>query len=154
MEFDVKNTLKQDFSELQDWKNHEIPSEKAIVGELGNSKIEALKTLIEEIHEMIKGREKLSRKIHEEGESLKSEINVYLAENERMQIASQDVVKEKDSLRYKRIEISELQMNEKISCWKDIALLKKELREYERELNEKEERAKVFERILGGEDGV
>jgi len=46
------------------------------------------------------------------------------------------------------MEISELQLNEKINCWKDISQLKKELREYERELQEKNERSEALARIM------
>ncbi|MDP3966088.1 MAG: hypothetical protein Q8Q04_00985 [archaeon] len=149
MENEVKDAIKKGFSELGLGKNHEIPllSEDSF-DEIGKSKVDALKNSIEEIHEMIRGRERLSRKIHDEGETLKSEIKGYLSENEKMQIASSDPTREKNDLRHKKIEISELQMNEKIGCWKDVALLKKELREYERELLEKEERLKIFNKIL------
>ena len=152
MENEVKEALKKGFSELEIGKNPRIPGvSDDSFGEIGKSKIDALKKSIEEIYEMIRGRERLSRKIHEEGETLKSEIKGYLAENEKMQIASSDPAREKNDLRHKKIEISELQMNEKIGCWKDVALLKKELREYERELLEKEERLKMFNKILNEE---
>lgn len=133
-------------------KNHEITPSGESFGDVGKSKVEALKKSISEIHEMIKGREKLSRKIHEEGENLKSEIKGYLSENEKIQIASSDPTREKNDLRHKKIEVSELQMNEKIACWKDVALLKKELREYERELTEKEDRIKMFNKIMSEEE--
>ena len=154
MKNEVKEALKRGFYELEQEKNHEIPPfSRDSFGEIGKSKVDALRKSIEEIHEMIRSRERLSRKIHDEGENLKSEIKGYLSENEKMQIASSDPVREKNDLRHKKIEISELQMNEKIGCWKDVALLKKELREYERELLEKEERLKMFNKILaeGGE---
>jgi len=152
MELKAKELLKQGFSEFEIPKNHEISTNEDLFGEVGKSKIDALKNSISEIHEMIQSRERLSRKIHVEGENLKSEIKGYLSENEKMQIASSDPTREKNDLRHKKIEISELQMNEKIGCWKDIALLKKELREYERELTEKEDRMKMFEKIMGAED--
>ncbi len=151
MENDMINILREGLSELKLGKNHEISPKENSFGDVGKGKVDALKKSIEEIHEMILGREKLSRKIHEEGEILKTEIKGYLSENEKMQIASSDPTREKNDLRHKKIEISELQMNEKIACWKDIALLKKELREYERELTEKEERLKMLEKIM--EDG-
>ncbi|MBS3084553.1 hypothetical protein J4411_01420 [Candidatus Pacearchaeota archaeon] len=152
MKLEVKEALKKGFSELEIGKNHEIPEVSDSYGEIGKSKIDALKKSIEEIHEMIQGRERLSRKIHEEGETLKSEIRGYLSENEKIQIASSDPSREKNDLRHKKIEISELQINEKIGCWKDVALLKKELREYERELLEKEDRLRMFEKILEEEE--
>ena len=46
---------------------------------------------------------------------------------------------------------AELQINEKVSSWKDIALLKRELREYQRQLSEKESRMDMLKGIL--EDG-
>jgi len=39
-------------------------------------------------------------------------------------------------------------MNEKISCWKDVALLKKELREFQGQLLEKENRMDMLKDIL------
>ena len=59
---------------------------------------------------------------------------------------------EKNALRNKKVEISELQLNEKINCWKDIAYVKKELRIYEKELSEKESRMKELNDILSEED--
>jgi chromosome segregation ATPase len=121
---------------------------KSNFSEVGKEKIEALKKSINEIHEMVEGREKLSKEIISEGESLKTEIEGYLKENEKFQIGGADITKEKNDLRHKKIEVSELQLNEKISCWKDIALLKKELREYERELTEKQERIKTLNKMM------
>ena len=153
MENEIKEALKKGFSEISLVKKPEIPSNLGgTFDEIGKSKIDALKNSIEEIHEMIRGRERLSRKIHEEGEIIKTEIKGYLTENERLQIALSDPSREKNDLRHKKIEISELQMNEKIGCWKDIALLKKELREYERELTEKEERIKMFNKIMSEDE--
>jgi len=60
----------------------------------------------------------------------------------------ENLLKKKNSLRHKKIEISEMQLNEKVSCWKDVAVLKKELRENERELAEKEERLKTLNKFL------
>jgi hypothetical protein len=125
----------------------EIP-QKSEFFDVGKEKIGALKKSIDEIHEMVEGRENLSKQIISEGESLKNEIEGYLRENEKVQIGGADITKEKNDLRHKKIEVSELQLNEKISCWKDIALLKKELREYERELTEKQERIKTLNKMM------
>ncbi len=154
MEINQKLNLKKDLLNFDFLKNPEIPLEENFLGGLGESKIQSLKKAISEIYEMIKSREKLSRRIHEEGESLKSEIERYLSENEKIKISSTDPLREKNDLRHKKIEISELQMNEKIGCWKDIALLKKELRLYEKELTEKEERIHALNKILGDESGL
>jgi len=151
MEISTFEDLKKGFSDFEELKNPEITSNQGSLEEVGKARVDALRNSVSEIHEMIKSRERLSRKIHDEGESIKTEIKGYLSENERMQISSTDPVREKNDLRHKKIEISELQMQEKIGCWKDVALLKKELRENERELTEKEERLSVLNKILGEE---
>ena len=117
MEINTFGDLKKGFSDFEELKNPEITSDQDSMGEVGKARVEALKNSISEIHEMIKGREKLSRKIHDEGETIKTEIKGYLSENERMQISSTDPVREKNDLRHKKIEISELQMEEKIGCY-------------------------------------
>ena len=122
----------------------EIPLEN-----FGNSRVEALRKSVHEIQEMVSQRKSLSEKIYDEIESLKSEIKTYLAENEKVQISSSDPTKEKTDLRHKKIELSEMQLKEKVDCWKDIAILKKDLRELEREIVEKEERTRELNKILG-----
>jgi nitrate/TMAO reductase-like tetraheme cytochrome c subunit len=129
-------------------KNLEIPTKSGLMEEVGKAKIEALKRSILELKEAILERQKLSNEIIKEGEKIKSEINSYLSENERIQIGGADITKEKNDLRTKKIQISEMQLNEKITCWKDIALLKKELRVYEMQLNEKQDRVDLFTKLL------
>ena len=63
-----------------------------------------------------------------------------------------EFTRERAELRKKQIDISELQLNEKVGCWRDIALLKRELREWGSELSEKTSRADTIRQILG-EDG-
>ena len=51
-------------------------------------------------------------------------------------------------LRQKKVDMTQLQLNEKVTCWKDVALLKKELRDKEQELTEKLDRMKAISDIL------
>lgn len=124
----------------------------------GQGKRDSLKKSISEIQTLVKEREKLSENFLREGEEIKLEISNFLIENEKTPNVSsfgqlgQNVLLEKNSLRNKKIEISELQLNEKINCWKDIALLKKEMRQYEKELYEKEARLSGINNILNEED--
>jgi nitrate/TMAO reductase-like tetraheme cytochrome c subunit len=64
---------------------------------------------------------------------------------------SKELAVEKNSLRHKKMEISEHQMKEKLDCWKDIALLKKELRERQREYTEKKGRLNMLNELLDGQ---
>ena len=115
------------------------------ISEIGMEKVDALKTSVLEIEELIEEREVLSKKIFDESEKEKISINNFLNAN---QAIDSDDVRERIGLRQKIVELSELQLNEKITSWKDIALLKQELREIQRELTEKEERRNMIERIL------
>ena len=116
--------------------------------ELGKEKIQALKEAISDIESLIEERQKLSIEILTEGEALKSGINNFLLENDNPELTDHDALIEKNSLRAKKITIAELQLNEKIDCWKDVALLKKELRIYERELKEKQSRYDSLSKLL------
>lgn len=117
---------------------------------IGKDKIESLKNSITEIQKLVKEREQLSKNFILEGDEIKLEIDNQLIENEASgkNIDDRDFMLEKNALRNKRIEISELQLNEKINCWKDIAQLKQELRQYEKDLTEKEARLKEINELM------
>lgn len=116
---------------------------------IGKEKLDSLKESIEEIEELILSRKKLSKRIFEEVEKEKRALDNFILEvDAKNSVSEVDDVREKISLRQKRVELSELQLNEKVSSWKDIALLKKELREKQRELNEKQGRLDLFGKIL------
>lgn len=116
----------------------------------GQEKITSLKNSIEEIKNLVEERKKLSDAFIKEGDAIKLEIDNQLLDNEHSSknLMDKDFMIEKNALRNKKVEISELQLNEKINCWKDIALLKKELRQYEKELTEKETRINELNEIL------
>jgi nitrate/TMAO reductase-like tetraheme cytochrome c subunit len=116
---------------------------------IGIAKLNALKNSIQDIKKLINEREQLSGKFIQEGEDVKTEINNFLLENENTtEFEKADLMKEKNQLRSKKIEISEIQMKEKVDSWKDIALLKKELRQQEQELSEKQERINSITKLL------
>ncbi|HNZ52155.1 MAG: hypothetical protein BWY36_00006 [Candidatus Diapherotrites archaeon ADurb.Bin253] len=125
-------------------------SEEGILDIVGQERITSLKKAISEINKLIDERKKLSLEFIKEGENIKSEISNLILENESTlrALGQNEALIEKNALRNKKIEISELQLNEKINCWKDIALLRKELRIYEKELSEKESRIKELNEIL------
>jgi len=125
-------------------------SEEGILDIVGQERITSLKKAISEINKLVDERKKLSLEFIKEGENIKSEISNLILENESTlrALGQNEALIEKNALRNKKIEISELQLNEKINCWKDIALLRKELRIYEKELSEKESRIKELNEIL------
>ncbi|MDA3837075.1 MAG: hypothetical protein PF542_05625 [Nanoarchaeota archaeon] len=146
MEFNDFSQMKKDILAPEKLEIGETPSLDAI-SEIGQEKIESLKMSISEINTLIISREQMSKQFFEDGELLKSEINKFILENDRIPLADQrEIMREKNDLRGKKVTIVESQLKERIDCWKDIANLKKERRIYERELQEKESRMN----ILGG----
>lgn len=139
--------LNERFSQLN---NLEIPK-KPFFEFPGKEKIKSLKNAIKELDELIESRKILSNEIIKEAEKLKLEINNYLIENQNSynpHLDTRNLSQEKNDLRHKKIEISELQLNERINCWKDISALKKEMRTYEKELNEKIDRAESLSKLM------
>ncbi|NPE26653.1 hypothetical protein HNV12_01460 [Methanococcoides sp. SA1] len=118
------------------------------IASVGKAKLDSLEANIQELQNMIKERNTLSGSFIKEGEGMKSNIKTFLIENAPEGEGDSEFARERAELRKKQIEISELQLNEKINCWRDIALLKRELRENEKELNEKKSRADMLGKIL------
>jgi hypothetical protein len=114
--------------------------------QLGKEKINALQENIKEIGEMIENREKLSKQIIREAEKLKMDLENFIVNRDP---TDEDAIKERNGLRQKQVEVSELQLKEKVSCWQDNARLKQELRESQSELNDKQGRAEMLSGILG-----
>ena len=118
---------------------------------VGKEKIEALKNAIEEIKFLVTQRESLSRKITSEVEKIKIDIENFLINSTKDLTnvsADSELWKERAGLRQKQVDISELQLTEKVNCWRDVAQLKKELREKQKELSEKEGRVSMLDEIL------
>ncbi len=115
---------------------------------VGKAKVDSLKETVDEIEHLIKERTGLSNRFIGEGEKMKSNINNFLMENAPKGEDDSEFARERSELRKKQIDISEVQLNEKVGCWRDIALLKKELREQEKELNQKESRTEMLKGIL------
>ena len=112
---------------------------------IGKEKIDSLKSLIKELEDLIVEREKMSKQITKEGDSMKADINKFIVENK---VVSPEDARDRNGLRQKQIEISEMQLNERVTSWKAVVLLKKELRERQKELTDKQDRINMFEDIL------
>lgn len=115
---------------------------------VGKAKVDSLKDNANEIEEMINERSELSKSFIREGENMKNSINNFLLENAPKGEDDSEFSRERAELRKKQLDISELQLNEKIGCWRDISMLKRELRDNHREINEKTSRAEILGKIL------
>lgn len=115
---------------------------------LGKTKVDSLKASLFEIEEMVKERQNLSESFIKEADKMKRDINNFLLENAPKGEDDSEFTRERAELRKKQIDINELQLNEKVGCWRDIALLKREFREQAQELNEKQSRSEALRSIL------
>lgn len=146
--------IRQKLSGEKPLLNFEIPeitlnSGNNILEGLGKEKLQSLDKSIKDIKTLINERESLSKKFIQEGEEIKTEMNNFLLENENVKgMEKTDLIKEKNLIRSKKIDISELQLKEKIDCWKDVAVLKKELRENEKQFNERQSRMDELNKLL------
>ncbi len=142
----MENLNKPEIPQGYNWENNRNTSNE--FNTIGKAKLDSIKDIILEIEGMVGERKTLSNKFINEGENMKTKIHNFLLENAPKGEDDSEFARERAELRKKQIEISELQLNEKIGCWRDISLLKKELRENTKELNEKENRTEMFEKIL------
>jgi len=129
----------------------DAPKEETLsetVETMGKPKTDSLKETVDEILSLIKERGMLSDYFIKEADKMKTSINNFLLENAPKGEDDSEFARERAELRKKQIDISELQLNERVGCWRDIALLKKELRDREKELSEREGRAEMIHKIL------
>jgi hypothetical protein len=126
-------------------ENLESGLDDETIKDINKGKISSLKESIKEIEGMIKQREKVSKELNVEADKIKTKMENFLLSSD---LKDSDSVREQLMFRQKQVEISELQLNEMVNCWRDIAQLKKELRENQRELNEKQTRIDMLNKLL------
>ncbi|MEM4245481.1 MAG: hypothetical protein QXR60_04740 [Candidatus Nanoarchaeia archaeon] len=124
---------------LRDFNTQRDALFKALQGE----KIESIKDLIADIQALIVQREALHKEILRDVDQVKMDINNFITA-----LADSTNTREQLMMRQKQVEIDEVKIQEKVNKWRDIADLKRELRERIRELREKDARASMFDDIL------
>ncbi|MFP4118251.1 MAG: hypothetical protein ACLFTR_05000 [Candidatus Woesearchaeota archaeon] len=139
---DEMNDIKKELKEIEDEKKG---MDKLLDG-LNTEKIQNIQQVIDEINELIKEREKLSSKLINSYESLLSKINSIIGR------VPQDNLKEEIVLHEKVVNVEEAKIREHLDCWRDIALLKRELREVLREFREQESMQNTYADLLSGEN--
>ena len=112
------------------------------VSSLHTDKIENIRQVIQEISELIQERRQLSNNLIMSCESMLSRINGITTR------IPQENIREEIQLQEKAIGVEEVKLNEQLNCWRDIALLKKELREVLREFREQESIQNTYSDLL------
>ncbi|MBI4149057.1 hypothetical protein HY491_01290, partial [Candidatus Woesearchaeota archaeon] len=111
-------------------------------------KLASFQGTVEDINVLIQLREQLFLEIMNDLEKIKIEINTVLTETANRPRADVETIKERLELRKKMAEIDAMKAEEKLNRWRDIAALRKELRERVREFSEKEGSTTLLDKIL------
>lgn len=127
--------------------------------QLQGDEIKSLKDEIKEIEQQIDERQTLSNEIRKNCETIKTNIENVINEMRAIIPMSQSTgLSSGDTsalgalirLRQEQATIDQFSVKEKMDAWKDIAELKKELRECVREFRERESRVDMLDKILVG----
>lgn len=114
-----------------------------ILSGLRSRQVDSLTSAIVDINSLINERSKLSADLLKDIEKLKIDFGNFVLE-----AGNSILLPEKLELRKKLLEIEEVRLKEKLDSWRDISALKKELRERQKELSEKEANISAIERIM------
>lgn len=120
----------------------EMDAERILAG-LTDVKVTSLKEAIDDIKNLVAERRELSGVIFNDIDRMKTEIS-----NLIFQLNSETQKLEVLNLKKKMFEFDELRVQEKLNNFRDIALLKRELREREKEFRERESRSSVLDELL------
>lgn len=113
-----------------------------LLSTLQKEKVEFTKEAIEDIEKQIITREQIHTEVLKELEQIKIELNNLILSTSDME------EQEKQRIRQKQTDIEQLKVKEIIDKWKDIALLKKELRERIQDFKEKESKTEMMGQLL------
>jgi len=116
---------------------------ESILKGLTDSKSDSLKQVIVDIQELIILREQLHEEMFNDVEKIKTFIN-----NTAISINQETHPELAFELKKNQIDIDKVKIEEKLNKWRDIAALKKELRERVKEITEKEQRENMLNDIL------
>lgn len=134
----------------EDYKIEDKDSGLDMFKTMQEDKEQSIKEMIKDITTQISSREDLHKEMMNDFKSVKLDIDNFLGQipkpaDER---ATAEMIKAMGELRNEQIKVAELQVAEKLNFWRDVATLKKELREHEAELREREKKTDILDSIL------
>jgi hypothetical protein len=116
--------------------------------DISSVKIVSLQEIMQDIQILITARESLKKELFSDIEHAKLEISSILSKIPFDATTQPAVTAEHLKLRQKMVELEESKMQEKLNCWRDIALLKKELRENVRESEDKKNNLSMLGKLI------
>ncbi|MEA3378250.1 MAG: hypothetical protein U9Q69_01285 [Nanoarchaeota archaeon] len=114
-----------------------------ILKTMQNDQLSSLRNAIDDLKFLVNERQALNEQMFSDIDKIRMDINNFILES-----GNDVTAKDKLELRKKLIEIEEIKLQEKLNSWRDVAQLKKELRERIKEHEEKSNRLKVLDQIM------
>src|SRR3989338_5478484 len=108
-------------------------------------KVESIQEAISDIRDFMEKRELLHQELMANVEEMQTFINNNAMKINANRMLESELFKE---LTKKRIEIEEIRLAEKVNRWRDIAGLKREMREHMRELRDRQGKMSLIDRIM------
>lgn len=147
----VKMDFNDSFSEIlkEELKKHgrENDADK-ILKDLQKGELEALKDAIDDINDLIEKRKNLHSELIKAINKIITDTSNVITSMPRG-ITSEETIRTQLELRKKLVDIEEVRLQENLNEWRDIAELKKELRERMIEYQEKSKRGDIIDELIG-----
>jgi len=120
---------------------------------LSEDKVESVKEMVRDIEIMMINRKELNKEIIEHLDKVSLSLDNSILElrsamNNTNITNSGEVIKALSELKKEKVQLEELKSAEKLNFWRDVALLKRELREHIKELREKESKSGLIDSLL------
>ncbi len=120
---------------------------------LSEDKVQSVKEMINDIETMVLSRKELNNEILSHLDKVNLSLDNTILElrnamNNTNVTNSGEVIRALGELRKKKVELEELKTAEKLNFWRDVAMLKRELREHIKELREKESKSGLIDSLL------
>jgi hypothetical protein len=113
-----------------------------LLNDLQKNKVSLTKESVVDIQQQIELREQMHQEIVAEVEKIKNKLSNIL-------LSSSDIEEqEKARIRQKQVDLDQFKVKEKLDKWKDIAILKKELRDRLKEFKETEIKTQMMSDLL------
>lgn len=119
-----------------------------MVKKIGSPALDALSDSINDIQELIASRQELHDDIMSDLNKAEIQLDGFIEQIMTGRRRDETALKDIATLKAKSVDIGQARKQEKLDCWQDIAKLKEELRQMQRELHEKESRSNLLDSIL------
>lgn len=121
---------------------------------ISKEKLEPIKEVIQEVEFLISNRADVHNEMNQAIDKMQLEIDNFLIGLPQINVIDTnpnlggELVKAMAEFRKMKIELEQIRLDEKLNYWRDVAQLKRELREYAREFKEKESKSDLLDSLI------